>query len=391
MPKSNITIFVKYYLPGYKSGGPIKTIKSLVSTFEKKINFSIVTSDRDAGDHFPYKNIKQNKWVKNGLIRINYTTNNFVSYLRLINEKSIRDSKLIYFNSFFSFKYTILPLIFFKFISDKKTKILIAPRGEFSPEALKIKRIRKLIYLFIFKKIISFSSIFFQASNSKEYKNIKDMLFESKEKIFIARNLSEFKYQNKNFEFNNYNNDKNRLNLLFFSRIAKMKNLKFLINLLLHLDIKFKLHIYGPVVDDKYWNDCLKELKKYNNISQQYEYFGPVDSNIPDIFLKMDFFLLPTLGENFGHTIFESLSNGVPVIISDRTDWHLNSFANESIISLPLHDKKIWQDKILELSKIDIKKKQYLRKKAISFIKQYCEDNKSLHDHNKLFKKLKVL
>ena len=35
----------------------------------------------------------------------------------------------LYFNSFFNLRYTILPLIFFKFFV-KKTKIILAPRGE---------------------------------------------------------------------------------------------------------------------------------------------------------------------------------------------------------------------------------------------------------------------
>ena len=31
--------------------------------------------------------------------------------------------------------------------------------------------------------------------------------------------------------------------------------------------------------------------------------------------------LLPTFGENFGHSIFESLINCCPVLISDQTPW----------------------------------------------------------------------
>ena len=36
---------------------------------------------------------------------------------------------------------------------------------------------------------------------------------------------------------------------------------------------------------------------------------------------RSDVFLLPTGGENFGHAIFEALSCGVPVLISDQTPW----------------------------------------------------------------------
>jgi len=36
---------------------------------------------------------------------------------------------------------------------------------------------------------------------------------------------------------------------------------------------------------------------------------------------KHDLFFFPTLGENFGHVIFESLAAGVPVLVSDQTPW----------------------------------------------------------------------
>ena len=34
-----------------------------------------------------------------------------------------------------------------------------------------------------------------------------------------------------------------------------------------------------------------------------------------------DLFMLPTLGENFGQAIWESLASSVPMLISDCTPW----------------------------------------------------------------------
>ncbi|MDZ7604013.1 MAG: glycosyltransferase [Cyclobacteriaceae bacterium] len=34
-----------------------------------------------------------------------------------------------------------------------------------------------------------------------------------------------------------------------------------------------------------------------------------------------DFFIQPSVSENFGHSIFEAFNAGVPVIISDKTPW----------------------------------------------------------------------
>ncbi|MFN7014653.1 MAG: glycosyltransferase, partial [Bacteroidia bacterium] len=44
-------------------------------------------------------------------------------------------------------------------------------------------------------------------------------------------------------------------------------------------------------------------------------------NEIESCLLNYDFFVLPTLHENFGHAIFESLAAGIPVLISDNTPW----------------------------------------------------------------------
>jgi glycosyltransferase involved in cell wall biosynthesis len=48
--------------------------------------------------------------------------------------------------------------------------------------------------------------------------------------------------------------------------------------------------------------------------------------------------LLPTLGENFGHSIIEALSAGLPVIISNRTPWK-NLMVEGVGADLPLEDE----------------------------------------------------
>ena len=40
------------------------------------------------------------------------------------------------------------------------------------------------------------------------------------------------------------------------------------------------------------------------------------------MFVKYDVFYFPTKSENFGQVIWESLSSGCPVLISDQTPWN---------------------------------------------------------------------
>jgi glycosyltransferase involved in cell wall biosynthesis len=58
-------------------------------------------------------------------------------------------------------------------------------------------------------------------------------------------------------------------------------------------------------------------------------------------------FVLPTLGENFGHAIFEALSAGRPVLISNKTPW-LNLREKETGWDLSLEDEQSWMKAIVE-------------------------------------------
>ena len=49
-----ILTFVDYYLPGYKAGGPIRTIANMVSQLGGEFEFLIVTRERDFLDTVPY-------------------------------------------------------------------------------------------------------------------------------------------------------------------------------------------------------------------------------------------------------------------------------------------------------------------------------------------------
>ena len=52
-------------------------------------------------------------------------------------------------------------------------------------------------------------------------------------------------------------------------------------------------------------------------------------------------FFFPTLGENFGHVIHESLAAGTPVLISDQTPW-VGLSEKGAGWELPLDNKSAW-------------------------------------------------
>ena len=53
-----ILVFCDYYLPGYKAGGPVRSISQLVGALGKEFSFKVVTRDRDLGDDDSYPGIE---------------------------------------------------------------------------------------------------------------------------------------------------------------------------------------------------------------------------------------------------------------------------------------------------------------------------------------------
>lgn len=70
--RRDILIIMGRYLPGYKDGGPVRSIKNLTDFLGKEYNFKILTCDRDHGDTETYPNIKVNGWNRVGNAEVYY-------------------------------------------------------------------------------------------------------------------------------------------------------------------------------------------------------------------------------------------------------------------------------------------------------------------------------
>jgi glycosyltransferase involved in cell wall biosynthesis len=112
---------------------------------------------------------------------------------------------------------------------------------------------------------------------------------------------------------------KGELRVVYFSLIARKKNLKLALNVLHKMIGSVVFHIYGPIKDQDYWNECQPLI---NTWPVEIEYRGAIEpETVQQVLQQYHAFILPTHGENFGHAIYESLSVGTPTIISPHTPW----------------------------------------------------------------------
>src|SRR5690625_7713959 len=140
--RKKILILTDYYLPGVKGGGPIQSIRNMVDNLADEFDFYILTSDRDFGDNRSYNNIKTDVWLQVGKAKVYYTDKSKLSFRKLDNILNKFAYDIIYLNSFFSYKFSIMAILF-KRVNRISAKIVLAPRGEFSPGALGLKSNKK--------------------------------------------------------------------------------------------------------------------------------------------------------------------------------------------------------------------------------------------------------
>jgi len=311
-----VLVFNHHYLPGYKSGGALRTIVNMVEQIGEKVDFKIVTSDRDLGDQKMYDGINIDQWSKVGNALVNYQKPD-VSLFEIVQLVKNTSFDVIYLNSFFDYDYSI-KILFVCFFLRLTKPIIIAPRGEFSKGAMDIKKIKKNIYLIVAKLAGVYDKVTWQASSEYEEEDIIRVGMPNN--IIVVPDMPAlFKYES------NSQQDsvklEGELNICFISRISRMKNLDFALNVLANMEHSVKFDIYGPVEDEQYWSKCESIINSMpDNVIVNY--CGIINHcDVVDTFSKYDLFFFPTHGENYGHVIIESMSAGTPVLISDNTPW----------------------------------------------------------------------
>ena len=318
-PKRSILIFADYYLPGFKAGGPIRCLANIIDRLGDDFAFKIVTRDRDFGDIEPYAAIPQNVWQTNGRARLLYLSPDRLrpSSLRRIIEES--GAAIVYLNSFFSPRFTIQILLLRWAGMLPPIQFIVAPRGEFSPNALQFKRLKKLAYLMLTRALRLYGGVLWQASNHTEERDIRRW-FGAKARTAVVPDVSPSKLTTST-DGTRERKQPGRAKLVFASRISRIKNLDGALKFLSRVSSRIDFDIYGPIEDAAYWDICAALIAALpSNVRATYR--GPIHNDeVASVLGASHFFLLPTFSESYGHAIVEAMLAGCPVLISDQTPW----------------------------------------------------------------------
>jgi len=378
--KKKILIFIDWFLPGYKAGGPIRSIANIVEHLSNEFTFKIITTDTDYLEKTPYKNIESNKWTSfNKNISVYYFSKENLIKTNLKKLIKETDFDIVYINGIYSFYFSILPLIILR---KSEKKIIVASRGMLSKHAFSSKNIKKIIFLKFAELLNLYKNVTFQATDEKETGDIKKLIKKYKAIITIPnlpKKISYLKNQPKSKE-------SGILNLVSIARISTEKNTLFALQILQQYKYKGKIEfdLYGSIYNENYWQKCKEIVQTLpENISVNYK--NSIESSkVHETFSKYHFSFMPSKGENFGHSILESFSAACPVITSDKTPWQ-NLEQQRIGWDISLDDRIKFSEVIQKC--IDMSQEDYniFSENALAFAKNITENPNIKNNYLNLF------
>jgi glycosyltransferase involved in cell wall biosynthesis len=401
-----LLVVIGAYLPGHKAGGPIRSVANLVAHLGGEFQFRVLTADRDLGDTQPYPGREPGRWHPVGRAMVRYLTppeQTLFAWRRLLRSL---DYDLLYLNSYFA-RFSVWTLWLRRLGQLADRPAIVAPRGEFSPGALRLKAGKKRAYLRLANSVRLSRGVLWQVSSEHELADVRrtirhfgatmvapDLLESAAEpppeplhpQVHIAPPLMPPAACAPAPANPQRAKAPGRLRAVFLSRIARKKNLHTALELLAGLDGEIELDIYGPIEDEVYWRECQTRQDRLGPGARA-RYCGVVEPGqaIPT-FGRYHLFLFPTLGENFGHVIAEALAAGCPVLVSDQTPWRGLEELGVGW-DLPLDRAEAWRAAVRRCQAMDQDEWQAWSRRAADLMRQGGPDwhHQALEANRQLF------
>lgn len=390
MESSRPTILtsVRCYLPGNRWGGPIRSIANTVELLGEEFRFRIVTSDRDAGDARPYPGQAADTWTRVGKAEVLYLSparQGLSGWRQIFREERF---DILYLNSFLDPRFSLPPLLLRRLQRGGSVPAIIAPRGEFGRGALQLKSWKKQPYRYLMRTLGLLDGIIWHASTPREAQEIHMALGsgggapERSPRVQVAPGLvilagsapgasNELPWNSRSVA------QDHGLRVCFLARISRVKNLPFALRVLGHVTCPVTFNVYGPIESQAHLRECASQLDALP-AGVKVNFCGAVAyAEVVPTIAQHDLYILPTLSENFGHSIVDAWAAGVPVLISDRTPWR-NLKEKGVGWDLPLEDPEGFAAVIDSVAAMTSPERAAMRHRCLAFAEQLASEERSV-------------
>jgi glycosyltransferase involved in cell wall biosynthesis len=356
----------------------VRSLYSLIEILKDHYSIYLLSSNRDLGNSEEYKNVEADKFIEKENVFYYYFSPEKLNPENIILLIKEIHPELVYVNSFWSYNFSIA-IVRARKRGELKMPVLLAPRGMLGRGAMSLKSFKKNIFLLAGKILGWYRNILFHATNELEKADIQKQFPNAN--ITVVPNASSGKIMS-----SHRSKEPGNLKLFYLSRIARVKNLDFAIETLslVSADIKIEYDIYGNLEDKEYWKECESLISKLP-ANVKAKYCGELQFHeVQQTLIKYHALFLPTMNENFGHSIVESLLSGCPAIISDQTPWN-DLGEHRAGYALPLDNKKAFSEAIISLAKLNEEEFDSISKAAINYISNKLDPSKITRQYISLF------
>ncbi|MBL7982771.1 MAG: glycosyltransferase family 4 protein [Flavobacteriales bacterium] len=316
MSKPQVIVFVDWYKPGYKGGGPVRSMMNLVDHIGDHVDLWFVTSDTDYTADAPYPGIVPDIWTP-------LPSGEMVWYASAKGRSRANWAKLlaerkwdaVYINGMFSWWYSIMPLAVLRGTTQRR---IVAARGMLLPGPMGQGGLKKRTFLTLARAAGLYRGVEFQSTSADETLSIQHWIGKSPP-IHLVPNLP------RKLEATTRparTKQPGSVRLVNVVRIATEKNIHLIIESLHGLRGEVTFDLFGPVHHVDYWAMCQLAIAQLPP-NVHFAYYGPLPSEAVPATLAGNYHALfmPNEGDNFGHTMLEAMCTGLPLLISDRTPW----------------------------------------------------------------------
>lgn len=314
----SVLIIADHFAPAFRAGGPVRSLSAVVD-LPLNIRFVVITRNRDLRSRDALEGVESGTWQSCGPARVLYIdTRSLRCWWRCLRELARAELPVWYLNSLFSPLATLVPLVIRRIGIVKPSRVILAPRGELSGAALAISAPKKRLLLAAAKRVRLYEGLIWHATSESERLEIEAVFGSGGTDVLLAMQVTRLPAEPAPYS-PPPSGEPTRA--VFLSRISQMKNLLTALRALAHAEHPVRLRVYGPIEDSDYWARCIAVIRELP-ARHLVEYMGELPAvETGQAFEDTDVFVFPTLGENFGHVIFEALSLGCPVILGPDTPW----------------------------------------------------------------------
>lgn len=368
---------IDWFLPGTKAGGPVRSIYSLMNLLKDEFEFYLITTNQDLGSKACYENVPPDTLIMGEQINYYYFSKETLNNNTMLALLEQIKPDLVYLNSFWSLHFSI-HIIRAKRNGLIKAPVLLAPRGMLGRGAMGLKSFKKRLFLLFAQQLGWYDPVLFHATQQQERNDILEKFPAAT--IYIAPNVNASGVvENESLKV------PGELKLFFLSRVDRVKNLYGALEILqlLPASCRVSYAIFGNLENAGYWRECQALIAQLPaNVTVTYKGELPF-YEVQHSICRYNFLFLPTLNENFGHSIVESLLCGCPAIISDQTPWN-DLEANNAGYAIALTEKQRFADALVQCAALDQIQFSKKSKAAIDYIRNKIDLQAVRHQYKTL-------